>query len=158
MDTHFCRTPAFPSLPFFFFFPRDKSTAAENWSFQNHTKARLSGWNGGQLQTPRVLQAGELSWEERLRELGLSNLERKRLRETLSRGINIWLGRQGKTEQDSSQWCLVTGQAMATNKTTGKSLYTEENTFYSFMDGKTLEQVVQRGCKASSLGVTQNPN
>lgn len=80
------------------------------------------GWQGEMesAPNPRVLQAGKFPGEGRLRELGLINLQRKRLREAFPRGINSdWEGRggQGKTPH----WSPGTAQAMATNRNTGKS-------------------------------------
>lgn len=59
-----------------------------------------------------------LSYNERLRELGLFNLDKRRLRWTLSTYINTrrgWRVRV-KVDPDTYQWFLVRGQeAMGTN-------------------------------------------
>ena len=57
-----------------------------------------------------------LSYEERLIDLGLFSLEKRRLRETLSMYINTQREGAKKMEPGSFQWCLVTAQeAMGTN-------------------------------------------
>lgn len=76
--------------------------------------------------TEMVKGLGYLAYKERLRDLGLFNLE-KRLREILSMWRNTWFCSGGsgikKAESDSSQCCPVTGQeAIGVNWTTGNSI------------------------------------
>lgn len=55
------------------------------------------------------------SYEERLRGLGLLSLENRNSGRISSLYINIWRERAKKTEPDSFQWCLVTGQEAQTD-------------------------------------------
>lgn len=95
MDTHFCRTPTFPS-PFFF-----PETKAQQQKTEVSKATHKSGCQGGREVSSKPPECCRKvnGPGKRVRELGLFNLDRKRLRETLSRGINIWVGRQGKRRE-----------------------------------------------------------
>ena len=57
-----------------------------------------------------------LSYEERLRELGLFSLKKRRLKGALQMSINICRVGVRRMGPDSFQWCPATGQgAMGTN-------------------------------------------
>ena len=57
-----------------------------------------------------IKELENLSYEERLRELGLFSLEKRRFRAILLMCINTrWEGAK-KMDPDSSQWCLLTEQ------------------------------------------------
>ena len=77
-----------------------------------------------QQRAMKMLKEWEnLSYEERLRELGLFSLEKRRIRGTSSMYINTSREGANRKEPGSFQWCLLTGpEAMGTNPNTGGSL------------------------------------
>lgn len=92
-------------------------------------------------------QLEHLSYEERLRHLGLFNLENKRLRGILSMCTNTQRGGMKTREPGSSQQCPLRGQeALGTKQNTGNSpSIRKKSIFFSFL-----------GCKISTYGHIQN--
>ena len=70
-----------------------------------------------------------LSYEERLRQLGLFSLEKRRLTRILLMCRNTWREGANRREPGSFQWCPVTEpEAMGTRWNTGSSLWTSGST------------------------------
>ena len=84
-----------------------------------------------QQRATKMLKGLEhLSCEEKLRELGLFSLEKRRVRGILLIYLNSWREGAKRTEPGSPQWCLVTGpEAMGTDWNTGGSVWASRKIF-----------------------------
>lgn len=75
------------------------------------------------MVTKKIKELEHMMWEEKLRELGLFSLKKRRLRGILSMCINTWQGDVKNMEPHSSQSYPVTAQeAMAINWNTDNSI------------------------------------
>jgi len=90
-----------------------------------------------------------LSYEERLRELGLFNLKKKRLRGDL-RNADKYL--QGGCQEDRARLFSV----VPSDRTRGNGHKMKQRKFHHSMDDGALEQVAQRGCGISFSGDIQD--
>ena len=90
-----------------------------------------------------MLKGLEHLFEERLRELQLFILEKRRLWEDIKICINIWRDNAMKMESGYFQWCPVPGQ-----EAVGKSpLHTRKHT----VTDRVLAHIDQEGCGVSLL-------
>lgn len=96
-----------------------------------------------------------LTYEERLRELGLLSLVKRRLKEILT----YMSEHMKKMEPGSFQRCPVTGQEAMGSKLKDRRcrLNTRKDFFYC-EGGWAMKQVAQRACGFSHFGDTQNPS
>lgn len=82
--------------------------------------------------TKNIREAMHPSCVERLRVLGLFNLEKRRLWEISSMSTNSWGEGAKETKSGSFQWCPLTGaEAMGANWNTEYSVWTSQNHFFT---------------------------
>lgn len=102
-----------------------------------------------------------LSYEDRLRELGLFNVEKRRLREwgvILCKYTNTWREFEKKMEQDSSQWYTVTGQeSIGKTENTGGSTWMSGNIFTVHVR-ENWHRLPREVMKSPFLGDIQKPS
>ena len=97
-----------------------------------------------------------LSYEERLRELGLFSLKERRLRGDL---INADKDLQGGCQEDGARlFSVVPSDGTRGNEHTLKYRKLQLDMKKNFFEGdRALEQAAQRGCGVSFSGDIQNP-
>lgn len=90
------------------------------WAFQYKT---WTYWSEPSKGPQRCLRDRNICHEERLRELRLFRLKKRRFREKISMSVKIGLEAVKKMELDWSLWCLVNGQeSMSPNWNTRNSI------------------------------------
>jgi len=99
------------------------------------------------------------TYEERLRDLGLFSVEKRRLNEILSSRMDTWL--YLSKEDGTRLFSVLPNDRTSCNghklKHRKSHLSIRKSFFYSESD-QTLEQVAQRGCGVSIIGNSHNLN
>ncbi|GAB0207908.1 mitochondrial enolase superfamily member 1 [Grus japonensis] len=95
-----------------------------------------------------------LSYEERLRELGLFSLEKRRLKGDL---INAYKYLKGMGQEDEARLFSVESQQQDKGHNLEHKKFHLEEKLLHFEGDRALEQVAQRGCGVSFSGDIQNP-
>jgi len=121
------------------------------------TRETWTHWRESKDGPQRWFRVWNISREERLRELGLFTMEKRRFSGILSMYINTWREGVKKIEPGSFECCPVTGPgAKGISWNSGGVVWASGNTFLLWW--WAVEQVSQRGYGVSHLRLLQKPS